>query len=147
MSDPDGFSEAPQAPFEGKPLSGDVSAWAEEIEAEAQAGPQGLREDVAQEAERQARSGKPARSKAAKAKNKPKPIIGEKRTGGGTIIGGSNDVKERVAAGLNPVAGLDVSAEDALATRPRFPCAAWPTSPAWPQPSSGRWPLQASMST
>ncbi|MGI9356316.1 MAG: excinuclease ABC subunit UvrB [Rhizobiaceae bacterium] len=43
-----------------------------------------------------------------------KPEVGNKRTGGGASIGGTNDVRERVAAGLNPVAGLNVSAEDAL---------------------------------
>ena len=34
-STPSGFEEAPQAPFEGAPLSGDVSAWADEISQEA----------------------------------------------------------------------------------------------------------------
>ncbi len=93
-SRPEGFEEAPQAPLEGIPLTSDVASWAEEIEQEAKA---------------------PKPKKAASAKKaKKNDIIGEKRTGGGTIIGGSNDVKARVAAGLNPVAGLDVSAEDAL---------------------------------
>ena len=111
----DGFSEAPQAPFEGKPLSnsmpGDLSSWAQEIADEADAGPQGLRDDVAREAEAKALTGKPP----VKRKPKKSETVGDKRTGGGTIIGGSNDVKERVAAGLNPVAGLDVSAEEAMA--------------------------------
>ncbi|MDZ7822724.1 MAG: excinuclease ABC subunit UvrB [Ahrensia sp.] len=44
-----------------------------------------------------------------------KQIIGDKRTGGGTSIGGSNDPNLRAAAGLNPVAGLDVSLEEANA--------------------------------
>ncbi|MEN0040293.1 MAG: DEAD/DEAH box helicase family protein, partial [Pseudomonadota bacterium] len=110
---PSGFEEAPQAPFEGAPLSGDISAWAEEIAAESEANPQGMREDVAKEAEKKARSGK-AKAKSKKPKTRKADTVGEKRTGGGTIIGGSNDVKARVAAGLNPVAGLDVSAEDAL---------------------------------
>ena len=57
---------------------------------------------------------KAAKTAKAKAKKASDPTVGEKRTGGGTIIGGSNDVKQRVAAGLNPVAGLDVSAEEAL---------------------------------
>jgi excinuclease ABC subunit B len=39
--------------------------------------------------------------------------VGDKRTGGGTSIGGTNDPRERAAAGLNPVAGLDVSLEQA----------------------------------
>ena len=39
--------------------------------------------------------------------------IGDKRTGGGVSIGGTNDPKERAAAGLNPVAGLNVGLEEA----------------------------------
>ncbi|MEL6436258.1 MAG: DEAD/DEAH box helicase family protein, partial [Pseudomonadota bacterium] len=39
--------------------------------------------------------------------------VGDKRTGGGVSIGGTNDPKERAAAGLNPVAGLDVGLEEA----------------------------------
>ncbi|WP_050786129.1 excinuclease ABC subunit UvrB [Ahrensia sp. R2A130] len=114
-----GFEESPQAPFEGAPLSGDVSSWAAEIAAESDTNPQGFRESVAEEAERAAREDKAAKYRAkvdAKAQAKPKKgdKVGTKRTGGGTIIGGSNDVKERVAAGLNPIAGLDVSAEEAL---------------------------------
>lgn len=91
---PSGLEEAPQAAFEGAPLSGDVSSWADEISAEA------------------AKPTKPTK-KPKKKKAKPKEIIGEKRTGGGTIIGGTNDPKQRVAAGLNPVAGVNVSLEEA----------------------------------
>ena len=96
-----GFEEAPQAPLTGTPLSGDISSWAEEIEAESQ-----------QDTSKPSKPKKPTAK--AQAKKASDPTVGEKRTGGGTIIGGSNDVKARVAAGLNPVAGLDVSAEDAL---------------------------------
>ncbi|MEP1206773.1 MAG: excinuclease ABC subunit UvrB [Rhizobiaceae bacterium] len=96
-----GFEEAPQAPLTGTPLSGNIASWAEEIEAEST--PQKTKP---------AKAKKP--SAKARAKKASDPTVGEKRTGGGTIIGGSNDVKARVAAGLNPVAGLDVSAEDAL---------------------------------
>ncbi|WP_306117678.1 MULTISPECIES: excinuclease ABC subunit UvrB [unclassified Roseitalea] len=39
--------------------------------------------------------------------------VGDKRTGGGVSIGGSNDPKARAAAGLNPVAGLNVGLEEA----------------------------------
>ncbi len=88
-----GFSESPQAPFEGGPLSGDVGAWAEE---------------VSQEAEKEKVTPKTSKKKPTK------PIISNKTSGRSTSIGGSNDVKERVAAGLNPVSGLSVSVEDAL---------------------------------
>ena len=36
-----GFEEAPQAPLTGTPLSGDISSWAEEIEAETRSGGDG----------------------------------------------------------------------------------------------------------
>ncbi len=92
-------------------MSGDLSSWAQEIADEADAGPQGSRDHVAREAEAKAVKGK---AKKPAKKLKKSETVGEKRTSGGTIIGGSNDVKERVAAGLNPVAGLDVSAEEAM---------------------------------
>ncbi|MEL7230144.1 MAG: DEAD/DEAH box helicase family protein, partial [Pseudomonadota bacterium] len=124
-----GFEEAPQAPFEGAPLSGDISSWAEEIAKDAEAGPRGLRDDVAREAEKQARDGKakPKKKKAKDAKDfdftssagrslpsdRKAKQVGNKRTGSGVSIGGTNDPKERAAAGLNPVSGLDVSLEEA----------------------------------
>ena len=39
--------------------------------------------------------------------------VTQKRTGGGSLIGGTNDPKARAEAGLMPVAGLDVSLEEA----------------------------------
>jgi excinuclease ABC subunit B len=112
-SGPSGFEEAPQAPFEGKPLSGDISAWADEIEEESLSD---RTREAWKEKEQERVAEKKAKAKKAKAaaKKASDPKVGEKRTGGGTIIGGSNDVKARVAAGLNPVSGLDVSVEDAL---------------------------------
>ncbi|MEM1289552.1 MAG: excinuclease ABC subunit UvrB [Pseudomonadota bacterium] len=47
--------------------------------------------------------------KGRKAKGDPKP----KKTARGTSMGGESDPKKRAAAGLNPVAGMDVSLEDA----------------------------------
>ena len=144
---PDGLAEAPQRALEGEPLSSDLSSWAQEIAQEADRNPQGVREDVAEEARRAAlgvveadereraeakkRKARIARKKPVHGSGKggrvqkgdsfspfdvsgaPKEIVGDKRTGGGTQIGGTNDPRERVAAGLNPVAGLDVSLEDA----------------------------------
>src|SRR5690606_41658743 len=40
------------------------------------------------------------------------------RTGRGTSMGGAASAKERAAAGLNPVAGLDISLEDAAGLNP-----------------------------
>ncbi len=89
-SDPKGFGEAAQKPIEGEPLSGSVSEWAEEIAREAKKPP------------RKARTTQDRKSTG-------------KRTARGTSIGGSMDPKTRAAAGLNPVAGLDISLEDAEA--------------------------------
>ncbi|MBA91985.1 MAG: excinuclease ABC subunit B [Phyllobacteriaceae bacterium] len=139
---PSGFGEAPQAPFEGAPLTGDIAGWAAEIAREAEQGgaPRKISAtDISQiekEAEEAAlREAKQARKeemreirskagthrvkaagKGAKAPADAAPKgrkTTEKRTGGGTLIGGTNDPKARAAAGLNPVAGVDVSLEEA----------------------------------
>ncbi|MCY6380242.1 excinuclease ABC subunit UvrB [Hoeflea prorocentri] len=86
---PDGFGESPQKPLEGTPLSGDIATWAEEIAGEAK--------------------------KAPKPKKKTDRNTTAGRTARGTSIGGSKDPKTRAAAGLNPVAGLDISLEEAEA--------------------------------
>jgi len=91
-----GFGEAAQAEFVGTPLQGSVSDWAQQI---------------ADEAERQT-------PPAGDAKPKPGKKIPEKstsptRTARGTSMGGAATAKERAAAGLNPVAGLDIDLEDA----------------------------------
>ncbi|MEH6718261.1 MAG: excinuclease ABC subunit UvrB [Aurantimonas endophytica] len=86
---PDGFGEAPQANFDsGTPLDGPVSGWADAIASEAAATP---------------------------APKPPKPRAADKpmKSSRGTSMGGTSDPKQRAAAGLNPVAGLDVSLEDA----------------------------------
>ena len=80
-----GFEEAPQADLEGEPLSGPISEWADSI---------------AREAEKQAKT-KPKRGGS-------KPL----KTSRGTSIGGPATPKERAAAGLNPVPGVDVALED-----------------------------------
>jgi len=83
-----GFSEAPQAEFTGAPLSGSISDWAQKISKEAE-----------------------------KAKAKPKKVpersSAPTKSARGTSMGGAATAKERAAAGLNPVAGLDISLEDA----------------------------------
>ena len=84
-----GFGEAPQAEFEGVPLSGPVSGWADEIAREA---------------------GKATKARASK--KIPERSSAPTRTARGTSMGGAASPKERVAAGLNPVAGLDIALED-----------------------------------
>ncbi|MCI5074325.1 excinuclease ABC subunit UvrB [Oricola sp.] len=136
-----GFQEAPQAPFEGAPLSGGVEEWVRQLEAEAERdardtemreirskagkhrrkaqgpGSDELREEL-KAGTKKRRSAGNEQSEALKGGAKSKKedriyTVGDKRTGGGASIGGSNDPRERAAAGLMPVAGLDVSLEDA----------------------------------
>ena len=94
---PDGFGEAPQAPLTGAPLSGSISDWAQEI---------------AEEAEKPTPKAKKTPAKKADAsEKKTKPT----RSARGTSMGATSDPRERAAGGLNPVAGLDISLEDAEA--------------------------------
>jgi len=87
---PSGFEEAPQPAFDsGTPV--DVfdpmkigATFAKEVEAEAK-----------------------------KAPAKKKPAKKPAKSARGTSLGGTHDPKKRAAAGLNPVAGMDVSLEDA----------------------------------
>jgi excinuclease ABC subunit B len=112
---PSGFAEAPQAAFEGAPLDSGIEGWAEQIARDA--------DELAMREAKTARRAemRDIRSKAGTHRVKAarpradKPVVGDKRTGGGTLIGGSSDPKTRAAAGLNPVAGIDVSLEDAEA--------------------------------
>lgn len=83
-----GFSEAPQTALEGVPLTGSIADWAADISKEA---------------------AKPTK-KAVKTKASSQKAG---RTSRGTSIGGAATAKQRAAAGLNPVAGLDIGLEDA----------------------------------
>ncbi|MEP1932702.1 MAG: excinuclease ABC subunit UvrB [Roseibium sp.] len=88
---PDGFGEAPQVPLSGAPLSGSISDWAAEISEDAD---------------------KPAPKKAAAKKTahkKEKPA----KSARGTSMGKADNARERAAGGMNPVAGLDMSLEEA----------------------------------
>eukprot|EP00873_Tetraselmis_striata_P020502 jgi/Tetstr1/440766/TSEL_029074.t1 len=101
---PDGFGEAAQAPFEGAPLTGGVSDWARQITEDDGAPPPDA--DTAATPAK-----KPAKAKRGKDAKAEKPA----RSARGTSMGASNDPRERAAGGLNPVAGLDMSLEDAEA--------------------------------
>lgn len=94
---PSGFEEAPQAPLSGVPLSGNVSDWVKQLEAEAEASTFESRREVASKA----------------GKHRKKVEISASKSARGTSMGGSTDPKTRAAAGLNPVAGLDISLEEA----------------------------------
>ncbi|WP_412842257.1 excinuclease ABC subunit UvrB [Brucella tritici] len=87
----------PQAEFSGAPLSGPIADWAKEIGDEA---------------------AKPRAKNPKQPKKIPERSKEASRSGRGTSMGGAASAKERAAAGLNPVAGLDISLEDAAGLNP-----------------------------
>ncbi|RCS25897.1 excinuclease ABC subunit UvrB [Phyllobacterium salinisoli] len=96
-SENEGFGEAPQAALTGTPLSGSIADWAAGISAEAE---------------------KTKTAKPKQPKKIPERSTEPSRSGRGTSMGGAASAKERAAAGLNPVAGLDISLEDATGLSP-----------------------------
>jgi len=133
---PGGFGEAPQADFEGEPLSGPVSGWAEQIAREAEKEGHPIANDARRPSE--AKRGRPAVAPSGAAprdaagaqekegrseprsggsvsakKRIPERSAAPSKTARGTSMGGAASPKERAAAGLNPVPGLDIALEDA----------------------------------
>ncbi len=113
-----GFEEAPQSSFEGAPLSGSVSDWVKQLEAEAEASSVETQREIASKAGKHRKKIEiAAREEAIRqaAKDAPKTAKNTtaSKTARGVSIGASSDPKTRAAAGLNPVAGLDVSLEEA----------------------------------
>jgi excinuclease ABC subunit B len=122
-----GFGEAPQASFEGAPLAGPVSGWAEQIAKEAGRPSSPPAGEVPAERAEGGRSASPLVQAAppppGPSGHPPRKGEGKKRiparssaptkTARGTSMGGAASPKERAAAGLNPVAGLDIALEDA----------------------------------
>jgi excinuclease ABC subunit B len=98
----DGFEEAPQPPLSGAPLFGPIADWAGEI---------------SRAADKEERPLAPAKEESGKspkpAKRVPERSAAPTRTGRGTSMGGAASAKERASAGLMPVAGLDVTLEEA----------------------------------
>ncbi|WP_454745911.1 excinuclease ABC subunit UvrB [Ciceribacter selenitireducens] len=129
---PSSFEEAPQASFEGAPLSGSVSDWVKQLEAEAEASTVESQRELASKAgkhrkkiEIEARKhseqvalAKTLTKSGAKAAEGKAAGPSAGRSARGTSMGGSSDPKTRAAAGLNPVAGMDVSLEDAETLAP-----------------------------
>ncbi|CDZ41240.1 UvrABC system protein B [Neorhizobium galegae bv. officinalis] len=112
-----GFEEAPQSSFEGAPLQGSVSDWVKQLEAEAEAsGVETQREIASKAGKHRKRIEIAAREEAIKAA-KSAPTTAKNttasKTARGVSIGASSDPKTRARAGLNPVAGMDTSLEDA----------------------------------
>lgn len=114
-----GFEEAPQSPFEGAPLSGSVSDWVKQLEADAEASGVETQREIASKAGKHRKKIEIAAREAA-IKDKPKTAkhTTAQKTARGVSIGASSDPKTRAAAGLNPVAGMDISLEDAQSLAP-----------------------------
>ncbi len=116
-----GFGESLQPSLEGTPLSGPVSGWEDEIaraaETAAKPRPKGRRGPafdeglpaVAETTEAFPAGADPTGKKPRKAKAAAKPL----KTSRGTSMGGPGTARQRAAAGLMPVPGLDVTLEDA----------------------------------
>ncbi|MCW5697583.1 MAG: excinuclease ABC subunit UvrB [Bauldia sp.] len=108
-----GFSEAPQPDLTGAPLSGPIADWAAEIERAAGEGAGavgvGTPSPASPPGGRDATSPPRGEVKSAKTKPKAKAL----RTSRGTSMGGPASARDRAAAGLMPVPGLDVTLEEA----------------------------------
>ena len=122
-----GFEEAPQSPFDGAPLStplgGSVSDWVKQMEAEAEASGIETQREIASKAGKHRKkieiaAREAAIKEAAKAAPKTAKHTTASKTARGVSIGASSDPATRAAAGLNPVAGLDVSLEEAKSLAP-----------------------------
>ncbi len=106
---PSGFEEAPQRSIEGAPaseLSGSVSDWVRQLEAEAEAAAVETQRELASKAGKH-------RKKIEIEARKQSEKVAMAKSSRGTSMGASSDPKTRAAAGLNPVAGMDVSLEEA----------------------------------
>ena len=107
---PSGFEEQPQKPLSGEPLSGDISAWADEVSKGKDEKPSNAssRDDSrgGADASRPRRPGKAGIA----ASDKKSKYKGSSRGADGNAT-----PAERVAGGLMPIAGLDVSVEEAEA--------------------------------
>ncbi len=137
-----GFEESPQAEFEGAPYTGNVTDWVRELEQQAakesrKAETREIRSKAGTHrvtVERKAQAAVPVDpNDAIRAANIKKATSGAKgpasaerseklkggttntsaKTSRGTSIGASSDPKTRAAAGLNPIAGLEISLEEA----------------------------------
>jgi excinuclease ABC subunit B len=123
VADLDGFAEAPQPKLSGAPAgaSGSIADWAADLakEAELEAVKARRKEENralrSQAGKHRLRAGKSG-DEAAPAKGKAPATEKSKKTARGTSIGSSNDPRARAAAGLNAVAGLDISVEEAEAS-------------------------------
>ncbi|RWC24344.1 MAG: excinuclease ABC subunit B, partial [Mesorhizobium sp.] len=134
-----GFAEMPQPELSGTPLAGSIADWAEQIEQEAEkegrlisplegemspkategvGGGSARHKEASNPVEPTPPGGSAATlpskgRESAKSKKIPERSSSPGRSARGTSMGGAATARERTAAGLNPVAGLDISLEDA----------------------------------
>ncbi|MBX3570074.1 MAG: excinuclease ABC subunit UvrB [Rhizobiaceae bacterium] len=129
-----GFDEAPQPELTGTPLKGSIAGWAEEIARQAEldgrvdspsspAGPSprndgekedGLDADAPLSPSLRGEGKGEGQTGPSKApKRIPERSAAPTKTARGTSMGGAASARERAAAGLNPIPGLDISLEDA----------------------------------
>ena len=102
------MAERPQAELAGAPLSGAISDWAREIAGQAEREADENSDDAGGRRPRRAGTGA-----ARPTKKIPERSSAPTKTARGTSMGGAATARERAAAGLNPVAGLDIALEDA----------------------------------
>ncbi|MCY0147831.1 excinuclease ABC subunit UvrB [Hoeflea sp. G2-23] len=126
----DGFEEAPQRPLSGAPVSssGSIADWAADLAREAELDAVKARRKAenreirSQAGKHRRKAGQLSAEEAAALPPKGKPARkgkakeSDSKTARGTSIGGSSNPRERAAAGLNAVAGLDMSMEEAEAS-------------------------------
>jgi excinuclease ABC subunit B len=116
----DGFEEAPQPKLSGAPVSsaGSIADWAADLAKEAELDAVKARRK-AENREIRSAAGK-HRKKAGKSPAEAEKAEAEKlkakKTARGTSMGASTNPRDRAAAGLNAVAGLDMSMEEAEAS-------------------------------
>ncbi|WP_428686821.1 DEAD/DEAH box helicase family protein, partial [Roseibium sp.] len=117
----EGFGEAPQKPLSGTPLSGSISDWAAEIAEEAdkpEARAVGKENESPERSEGKAKRPPAGQGAPAEASAKARTAVSSKKnkptkSARGTSIGKADSARERAAGGLNPVAGLDMTLEEA----------------------------------
>ncbi|WP_306907541.1 excinuclease ABC subunit UvrB [Rhizobium mesoamericanum] len=125
---PNSFEEAPQSSFEGAPLSGSVADWVKQLEADAEASSVETQRQIASNAGKHRKkveiAAKSAENRKPVGASAPLPgargakaqgagSVSASKSARGTSMGGSTDPKTRAAAGLNPVAGMDTTLEEA----------------------------------
>ncbi|WP_181706762.1 excinuclease ABC subunit UvrB [Chthonobacter rhizosphaerae] len=114
-----GFGEAPQAAYgAASPVPGtSVADWLTDVAGADLVGLEPSATPVAEPA-RKPRAARPAAEKATPDKPAPDKPAKPTRSARGTSMGASTDPKARAKGGLNPVAGMSISLEDAAALPP-----------------------------